>query len=551
MLSKLTIENYALIDRLEIDFPEGFSVITGETGAGKSILLGAISLILGQRGDASVLLDKSRKCIVEGTFYTRDYQLDEFFSSNLLDQEEYTILRREINQAGKSRSFINDTPVNLGLLKTLGDRLVNIHSQHSVITLNDEDFQLAVIDSYAGNTKIVEQYRKDYLHFLDLSSALEALVNKEKQSRNEQDYHNFLYGELKEAGITEGEQESAEERLKVLSHSEEIKSQLQNATTLLSEGEASLLNQLSEIISSMQNISKFHLSAEELNERIKTNFIDLKDISREILKIEEEVHSDPAEIEKLSRRLDLLYNLEKKHNVSSLGDLIHVRDDLALRLQEVESLDEKITALTRDVKSQKEELFVLAGKISGKRKAAIPEIEKKMVETLKKLGIPEVRMKLEMTEGKDLAEDGIDVVHFLFSANKGVELDEISKIASGGEQSRLMLTIKSMISQKNLLPTIIFDEIDNGVSGNIAGKVASILKKMGKTMQVIAITHLPQIAGQGESHFWVYKTSERKSTQTHIRKLSRNERINEIAKMLSNENVTSAAIKTAEELLMN
>jgi len=551
MLSKLTIENYALIDRLEIDFPEGFSVITGETGAGKSILLGAISLILGQRGDASVLLDKSRKCIVEGTFYTRDYQLDEFFSSNLLDQEEYTILRREINQAGKSRSFINDTPVNLGLLKTLGDRLVNIHSQHSVITLNDEDFQLAVIDSYAGNTKIVEQYRKDYLHFLDLSSALEALVNKEKQSRNEQDYHNFLYGELKEAGITEGEQESAEERLKVLSHSEEIKSQLQNATTLLSEGEASLLNQLSEIISSMQNISKFHLSAEELNERIKTNFIDLKDISREILKIEEEVHSDPAEIEKLSRRLDLLYNLEKKHNVSSLGDLIHVRDDLALRLQEVESLDEKITALTRDVKSQKEELFVLAGKISGKRKAAIPEIEKKMVETLKKLGIPEVRMKLEMTEGKDLAEDGIDVVHFLFSANKGVELDEISKIASGGEQSRLMLTIKSMISQKNLLPTIIFDEIDNGVSGNIAGKVASILKKMGKTMQVIAITHLPQIAGQGESHFWVYKTSERKSTQTHIRKLSRTERINEIAKMLSNENVTSAAIKTAEELLMN
>ena len=551
MLSKLTIENYALIDRLEIDFPEGFSVITGETGAGKSILLGAISLILGQRGDASVLLDKSRKCIVEGTFYTRDYQLDEFFSSNLLDQEEYTILRREINQAGKSRSFINDTPVNLGLLKTLGDRLVNIHSQHSVITLNDEDFQLAVIDSYAGNTKIVEQYRKDYLHFLDLSAALEALVNKEKQSRNEQDYHNFLYGELKEAGITEGEQESAEERLKVLSHSEEIKSQLQNATTLLSEGEASLLNQLSEIISSMQNISKFHLSAEELNERIKTNFIDLKDISREILKIEEEVHSDPAEIEKLSRRLDLLYNLEKKHNVSSLGDLIHVRDDLALRLQEVESLDEKITALTRDVKSQKEELFVLAGKISGKRKAAIPEIEKKMVETLKKLGIPEVRMKLEMTEGKDLAEDGIDVVHFLFSANKGVELDEISKIASGGEQSRLMLTIKSMISQKNLLPTIIFDEIDNGVSGNIAGKVASILKKMGKTMQVIAITHLPQIAGQGESHFWVYKTSERKSTQTHIRKLSRTERINEIAKMLSNENVTSAAIKTAEELLMN
>ncbi len=551
MLSKLTIENYALIDHLEIDFPDGFSVITGETGAGKSILLGAISLILGQRGDASVLLNKSRKCIVEGTFLTKDYHLNDFFSSNLLDQEENTILRREINQTGKSRAFINDTPVNIGLLKTLGDRLLNIHSQHSIVTLNDANFQLAVIDSYAGNLNTVEQYRENFHNYITVNSELEVLIQKEIKLRSERDYHNFLYLELQEAGIKEGEQESGEERLEILSHAEEIKTQLQKITTMLSEGEKCALNQISEVISSIQYISRFHFTINELSDRVKTNFIDLKDISREILKMEEEVHFDPAEIEKISRRLDLLYNLEKKHNVSTIESLIHVRDKLALRLQEVISLDERIEELTNKVKFLKDELYIQAMKISVRRQNVSNEIEKKILEILKMLGIPDARIHLELTRCENLSEDGIDLVRFLFSANKGVELDEISKIASGGEQSRLMLSIKSMISQKNLLPTIIFDEIDNGVSGNVAGKVASILKKMGQTMQVIAITHLPQIAGQGESHFWVFKTSENDTTQTHIKKLNRDERIHEIAKMLSNKNVTSSAIKTAEELLMN
>ena len=551
MLSKLTIENYALIDHLEIDFPDRFSVITGETGAGKSILLGAISLILGQRGDNSVLLDKSRKCIVEGTFRTKDYHLNDFFSSNLLDQEENTILRREINQSGKSRAFINDTPVNIGLLKTLGDRLLNIHSQHSIVTLNDANFQLAIIDSYADNLKIVEQYREDFNNYLTVTSELEGLIQKEKKLRNERDYHNFLYQELQEAGIKNGEQESAEERLGILSHAEEIKTQLQKITILLSEGEKSALNQLSEIISSIQYISRFHATINELSDRVKTNFIDLKDISREILQMEEEVHFDPAEIEKISKRLDLLYNLEKKHNVSTLESLIHVREELSLRLQEVISLDEKIEELTKKVKFLKDELHIHARKISLRRKNVSNEMEKKIVEILKMLGIPDARIHLELAVCEELNEDGIDSVRFLFSANKGVELDEISKIASGGEKSRLMLSIKSMISQKNLLPTIIFDEIDNGVSGNVAGKVGSILKKMGQTMQVIAITHLPQIAGHGESHFWVFKTSEKDATKTHIKKLDRDERINEIAKMLSNKNVTSAAIRTAEELLIN
>lgn len=551
MLSKLTIENYALIDNLEIDFPDGFSVITGETGAGKSILLGAISLILGQRGDTSVLLDKSRKCIVEGTFYTKDYKLDDFFSANLLEQDDCTILRREINQSGKSRAFINDTPVNLGLLKTIGDRLVNVHSQHSIITLNDANFQLAVIDSYAGISKIVEQYREKYHDYINLSAELEGLIRSEKKLRSEKDYHNFLFQELQDAAIKEGEQESSEERLEILSHAEEIKVQLQRITALLSEGDQSALNQLSEVISSMQTIAKFKESLGELGERVRTNIIDLKDIAREILQQQEEIHYDANESDKISRRLDLLYNLEKKHNVSSLKELIGVREELSVRLREETSLGERIEDMTGRIKTLGEELLIQALKISSGRKTVCPEMEKKLVESLKKLGIPEARMKLELTPVGDFTEDGMDSVRFLFSANKGVELDEISKIASGGEQSRLMLGIKSMISQKNLLPTVIFDEIDNGVSGNIAGKVASILKKMGQTMQVIAITHLPQIAGQGDSHFWVYKSSGKETTQTHIKKLNRAERITEIAKMLSNKNVTSAAMKTAEELLMN
>jgi DNA repair protein RecN (Recombination protein N) len=551
MLSKLTIENYALIDHLEIDFPYGFSVITGETGAGKSILLGAISLILGQRGDVSVLLDKSRKCIVEGTFHTKEYHLDDFFIANLLDQEEYTTLRREINQTGKSRAFINDTPISIGLLKTLGDRLLNIHSQHSIITLNDSNFQLTVIDCYAGNLRMVEEYRENYHKYLSKSSELEGLIQKEKKLRSEYDYHNFLYKELKEAGLKEGEQEAAEEQLSILSHAEEIKTQLQKITSLLSEGDSNTLNQLSEVISSIQYISKFHTSINDISDRVKTNFIDLKDISREILLMEEKVNFDAGEIEKISKRLDLLYNLQKKHNVKTIEDLLHVSDELALKVQEVTSMDERITEITAQIKLLKDELYIQAKKISVGRKKVSKEMENKIIEILKMLGIPDARIRLELTTYETLTEDGVDVVRFLFSANKGVELDEISKIASGGEKSRLMLSIKSMISQQNLLPTIIFDEIDNGVSGNVAGKVGSILRKMGQTMQVIAITHLPQIAGQGESHFWVFKTSEKEATQTNIKKLNREERINEIAKMLSNKKVTSAAMKIAEELLIN
>jgi DNA repair protein RecN (Recombination protein N) len=549
MLSRLTIENYALIDRLEIEFRPGFSVITGETGAGKSILVGAISLILGQRSDGSVLLDKSRKCIVEGFFHTKDYKLDDFFAVNLLDQDDYTILRREINQAGKSRAFINDTPVSLTVLKDLGDRLVNIHSQHSIVTLHDSDFQLAVIDSFAGNRKILEKYRDGYSLYLTAVAELDDLKQKESRLRRERDYYQFLHHELEEANLAEGEQETSEARMEILSHSEEIKTQLQKITLLLSEGEGSTLNLLSDIISSLQHIADYHASYGELGNRVNSDFIDLKDISREVVQMEDEVQYDPEEITRISARLDQIYALEKKHNVTTLRDLIRVREEIAERLQEAGTMDERMAALEKNLSAQKDALMGQATKISDRRKGVCRDMEKRISETLVKLGIPDARISLELTSGTELTNDGIDEVRFLFSANKGIGMADVSKIASGGEQSRLMLGIKSLISEKNLLPTIIFDEIDNGVSGNVAGKVASMLKAMGKTLQVVAITHLPQIAGQGDTHYWVYKTSGKGTTRTHIKILDKEERVNEIAKMLSNENITASSVKAARELM--
>jgi DNA repair protein RecN (Recombination protein N) len=551
MLSRLTIDNYALIDHLEIAFQDGFTVITGETGAGKSILLGAISMILGQRADGSVLLDKSRKCVVEGVFQTKGYNLEDFFSANQLDHDKETILRREINQSGKSRSFINDTPVNFALLKSLGDRLVNIHSQHSIVTLTDANFQLAVLDSYAGNEKNIESYRKEYLQYLSLRSELNELIQREARTRTEKDYYNFLFQELEGAELTEGEQIAAEQRLEVLSHAEDIKVHLGKIRDLLSDGENSTLHQLSEIQASLSSIERFQNVFNDFRQRINSNYIDLKDISREVESVNETIQFDPEEIQLLSKRLDLIYTLEKKHNAATLNELLSKKEELSQKLLDENSISDRIESLRNETEIIRSELLNKAEKLSGKRKGVCQELENKLCEMLRTLGIPDAQIRLEVMPHEELTEDGMDSVRFLFSANRGVEMNEIAKIASGGELSRLMLSIKSMISRKNLLPTIIFDEIDNGVSGAIAGKVASILKKMGTQMQVIAITHLPQIAGQGEHHFWVYKTREKNTTRTRMKKLDKQERVNEIAKMLSNKDITTSAIQTAEELLQH
>ena len=551
MLTKLIIENYALIDKLEIDFFDGFSVITGETGAGKSILLGALGLILGQRTDPSVLLDSNRKCIVEGHFIIRNYNLEEFYDLNELDFEETSILRREISQAGKSRAFINDTPVNLNVLKELADHLLNIHSQHSIITLNDSNFQLAVLDDYAGIQNEVGNYRDSFLKHIRFKKQFDELIQLELKSRNDRDYFQFLFNELEAAALKDGEQGEIEKRLEVLTHAEEIKTNLYKSIQLLSESDVSVLSQLSEIMSLTLSVSKYHPGLADISLRLKSDHIDIKDINTTLEKFAEEVLVDPKEAGALSDRIDLIYKLEKKHHASTDTELLLLKKEFEKRLEEVNSLENKIVEYKKRLDTQVTTLSALALKISGERKKIMIEFEKNIINILTELGMPDARVKVDHNVYDDITHDGLDKVRFLFSSNKGVELDDISRIASGGELSRLMLSVKSLISQKNLLPTIIFDEIDIGVSGEIAGKVGAILKKMAKNMQVIAITHLPQIAGMGEIHYLVYKVIEDEMTKSRMKKLNREERINEIAKMLSSDKVTASASKTAIELLKN
>jgi DNA repair protein RecN (Recombination protein N) len=549
MLSRLVIENYALIDHLEMDLSSGFSVITGETGAGKSILLGALSLILGNRGDVSVLLDTQKKCIVEGTFTIKGYRLEDFFRTNELDFDETTILRREILQNGKSRAFINDTPVNLSLMKALGERLVNIHSQFSVITLNDTDFQLAILDNYSENVNFIQQYRDQFIHYTRLRKELEEFVRLESLGKKDKDYYSFLLDEFESAKILEGEQDVIEQRLEMLSHAEEIKTGLLTTLETLSVGDQNITDRLSEIANLTNHLSQFHSSLIEISHRLRSDQIDLRDIASEIEKIEQDVDFNSAEIDDLTVRLDLIYRLEKKHNVPDIHGLLVLKEEINRKLSEISSLEEKILARNKELVEFREQLLKDAERLSGNRRLVIPELEEKIRQTLIKLGIKDARLKIELPRHGELTIDGVDDVRFLFSANKGVALNEIARIASGGELSRLMLSIKSHISQKNLLPTIIFDEIDMGVSGEVAGKVGDILKKMGESMQVIAITHLPQIAGKGQSHYWVFKSNESDAARTRLKKLDQKERVVEIAKMLSNEKVSDAALKTARELM--
>ena len=551
MLLKLYIENYALIQKLGIDQDNGFTVITGETGAGKSILVGALSLILGQRADTSVLLEKTSKCIVEGTFVIRDYGLEDFFMESELDYDPVAILRREINQNGKSRAFINDTPVNLSVLKELGDRLVNIHSQHSVVTLSKADFQLELLDDYAGHQARLTAYRTAFLKLRELLKKLRELEEKEKRLRSESDYHQFLFDELEKAALKEQELEDLENHFSVLSHAEEIKSSLTYSVHQLTASEQNEITQLAGIIHSLKSIVRYHPPIEDLLKRLESILIDFKDIAGELQKMDEQIYVSSGEMEGVRLRLDLIYRLLKKHNVQSVQELIHIQGELGSLLSETESLDDLLRELQHQVRISEDEVLNLAKEISAARSKVIPGFEKEIQILLKDLGMPSARFKINLEQVESYSMDGLDRVTFLFSANKGVPLGEVSRIASGGELSRLMLSIKSRISRKNLLPTIIFDEIDSGVSGDVAGKVGTILKEMAGHMQVIVITHLPQIAGKGTSHFWVYKEDIQDSTRSMIRKLTTDERIEEIARMVSNERVTEAAYLTARELLAN
>ncbi|HNX05947.1 MAG TPA: DNA repair protein RecN [Bacteroidales bacterium] len=549
MLAHLSIQNYALIDVIEIDFYAGYTAITGETGAGKSIILDALSLILGQRADIQALPDTNRKCIIEGTFHIKNYGLQHFFEAYNLDYDDTLILRREINPEGKSRAFVNDTPVSLAQMKELGERLVDLHSQHQTRLINDERFQMLAIDSYANISGQVKVHAGLFAHYRDMKKELQRLIDHEKQAKADADYYNFLFNELENALLKENEQQPLEQELEKLNHVEQIKSTVSKAVYSLSNSENSINQQLNSVYNLLIQVAKFDSSLEENIRRLQSACIELKDISSEMEQIEEKIQYSPERFELVSQRLNEIYRLQQKHHVNTIDELLAIKHELDQKLQNISSLEKNISKMESLISQCEKDLMVSAQKISMARKKVFKEIEQKVVEIIQQLGMPNARVAIAHQLLPAVSEDGLDEIKFTFSANKGSELKEISRIASGGELSRLMLALKSIISRKKLLPTIIFDEIDSGVSGEVASKTGAIMKELSKDMQVISITHLPQIAGKSDFHYLVYKKEEKNTTFTRLKLLQPDERVEVLAEMLSGSNVSEAARKTARQLL--
>ncbi|HAQ17756.1 MAG TPA: DNA repair protein RecN [Prolixibacteraceae bacterium] len=549
MLKSLSIKNYALIESLNIDFSEDLNILTGETGAGKSILLGAIGLIIGQRADSSVLRDKSVKCTAEGVFNIQDYGLKGFFDENELDYEPVTILRREITPQGKSRAFINDTPVNVKVLYDLGMKLIDIHSQHQNLELNEKNYQLRIVDLVAGNAEILGNYQSAYKNYLSLQEKLRQIQVLAEQSKKDLDYFEFQFKQLSEAKLLENEQSELELLLEKLTHAEEIKSVFGQVFQNLSEDEQSVLFRIKENLNAIGKLRTILPEANQIFTRLESVYIELKDIAAESSTLEDRTENDPAKIEQISQRLDLIYSLQQKHRVTTIPELLLIQSDFESKIQLVNSYDQEIEALRKEILNQKGILFELAGKLSSQRKSVTPLIGEKVMEVLRNLGILNAAFQVRFVGLDEFSHTGLDEVNFMFSANKNQELQEIAKVASGGEMSRLMLAIKTLITDARSLPTIIFDEIDSGVSGEIAVKMGQILEQMSKTVQVLNITHLPQIAARGKHHYKVFKFDENEHTYTSIRKLTEQERVEEIAEMLSGENFSATAMETAKELL--
>jgi DNA repair protein RecN (Recombination protein N) len=549
MLVKLYVQNYALIKELDVELDSGLTIITGETGAGKSILLGALSLILGTRADTTVLLDKNEKCIVEGTFRIEDYDLNEFYISNDLDYDPVTTLRREINPAGKSRAFINDTPVTVNLLKDIGGKLIDIHSQHQTLMLSDNSFQLNVIDSFAGTNRLLEDYRTAFLNFRKLKK--EYAVLKEKTDRNKADleYYQFQLTQLEESKFFENEQDELESEQEILTHSEEIKLALTNSLRHFSAEEFSILAMLRDVKICLGKIKAYLPDVESLAARTESSLIELDDLANEIEKLSISVEADPQRLLHVNERLDLIYSLLKKHRVNNLHELLIKKSEIEGQIASIVSGDERLEELEALLGQGADTLKTISSAMSEKRRSVLPEIEMKITELLKQLGMPNAKFRISLSESADFTPTGIDQADFLFSANKQIPPENLAKIASGGELSRVMLSLKSLLTKNNNLPTIIFDEIDSGVSGEVADKVGQILSGMGKYMQVINITHLPQVASQGHKHYHVYKDDTDDSTFTRVKLLSEDERIIEVARLLSGSEVTETAMKNARELL--
>jgi DNA repair protein RecN (Recombination protein N) len=551
MLKSLYIKKYALIDSLEIDFESGFSVITGETGAGKSIILGALSLILGQRADIKTIKQGESKCVIEGAFNVSAYDLKEFCEEKGIeyDPDSY-ILRREVLSTGKSRAFINDSPVGLNDLKELGSQLIDIHSQHQNLLLADSRFQMQVVDALAGNKNFLKEYQQAYHQYKYAEKALEDLKDQVRKSKEEEDYLRFQHDSLQEAALQEEEQEELERELEILNHAEDIKSSLYRVHTLLSEDERGIVSGLKESLSISRSLDKVYQRAEEISQRLETAYIDMKDLSSDMERLVEDVEFNPERLTFIEARLDLIYTLQKKYHLSSVEELLSLYGDLAQTLANIESSDQQVDALTKEVQTKYEKMLELAKDLTNRRMSVSKKIETELEQKASYLGMPNIRFKCDV-----IAEDspniyGMDSIQFQFSANKNVPLQPVANIASGGEISRIMLCLKSMIAGATALPTIIFDEIDTGVSGEIADKMGQVMLEFGQKMQVISITHLPQIAAKGKTHYKVYKSDDRNDfTTTKLAMLSDKDRLDEIARMLSGSVVTEAAIQNAKVML--
>lgn len=549
MLKSLQIRNYALIDELEIAIEEGFTIITGETGAGKSILLGALSLLTGQRADRAALQDRDKKCVVEGVFHIANYGLRPFFDRYDLDYENHTVIRREITPAGKSRAFINDTPVNLAQLKELGQRLIDIHSQHETLDLGQTTFQLSVLDAYASQLDAVADYRKVFGQYREAELALEDLHERQRKARVEQDYHQFLFQELEEASVQEGEAVNLQQELDTLSNAEDIKSRIFTASQGLNGENEALIPQLRTIVAQLEPVGEYHKTLASILERLRSSFIELEDLSSELDDLQDTIDYDAERIAEVNDRLDVVNKLLHKHGVQDTVELKRIHQELDHKLSSLTSLDDEITKREQELERLQKDLLNRGKKLSAARKKKIPGLEKAIHAMLADLGMPNGRFQVTLQQLESVGRNGLDRIEFLFSANRGSTPQPIGKVASGGELSRLMLSLKAVISQLTALPTIIFDEIDSGISGDIAGKTARILQSMAASMQVISITHLPQVASKGHQHFKVFKEVRKGTTRSVIRPLSKAERLEEVAKMLSGEEMTSQALENARVLL--
>jgi len=549
MLQRLKIKNYALIDNIDIDFYPGFLTITGETGAGKSILIGALSLILGNRADTSMLKNTSEKCVIEAHFFIKQYKLNGFFENNDIDYDDETIIRREINNKGKSRAFVNDTPVNVKLLKEIGDYLVDIHSQHHNLFLQDNIFQLNVVDSYSSTKDLLEDYQRHYKIYKELQRRYRERNELAEKNKNDLDYFQYQFDMIEKLNLVEGEQDELENESETLNHTEDIKYNLSSAQQLLNNEEVSILSQLKEAVDNIKKIVEYFPKVKDVNSRLESVYIELQDLAGEIEMMNESVEYDPERLEFIRQRLDDIYDLEHKHNVSTVEELINVKQELEKKIDGINNSDFELEELQKELNKEEEKLGKLAADLTNKRKQNFSSLKKRITSMLKDLGIPNATFEINHEKTQEYTSYGKDNIQFLFSANKNVSPEDIAKVASGGELSRLMLTLKALIAEKTALPTIIFDEIDSGTSGDIADKMGTIMEQMANNMQVINITHLPQIASKGHHHYLVYKSDEKDTTYTDISELNDDQRLKEIAKMLSGEKLTETSLQHAKEFL--